>query len=407
MEFGKKHVLIWGSIFLLLVGLVLSIHQLYVMFATLALLAPASYLMSRGTLSTISVRREASGIMKEGQEQPVRLYVRNDGVRRRYLFTVTDQLPDGLEVTGPGTTIIDALAADQEMVVTYTMRARRRGVYRLGPVQLGHWDLLGLFAFARQAGDVDELVVHPTPEKLPESWLRAIALNALRQPRRRFRGEGTEFYGTRRYLPGDDLRRVDWKSTARRGELIVRQYERAEATDCTVVLDLQRQVHSGADEDSTLERGVKLAASVAVQLLERGSRVGLLATGSKNWSQAASADPRQKLKILDALARVQADTDADLAEQIRLRRGLMPKGGMVVIISPRRTAAALELGAALVDEGYAVTWMIPAAPWRSLTAQEMSEDQLAARLQVRGVRAWVVDPGRPLALGMRGGRRVA
>ncbi len=99
---GLKHVLIWGSIFLLLVGLVLAIEQLYIMSAVLALLAPTSFLLSRGTLGALSVRREAPGLMKEGQQRRVRLTVSNEGVRRRYFFTIGDTLPDGLEAVGEG-----------------------------------------------------------------------------------------------------------------------------------------------------------------------------------------------------------------------------------------------------------------------------------------------------------------
>ena len=62
MEFGKKHVLVWGSVFLLVVGLVLGIRQVYVMFAALALLAPLSYLLSRRTLDSLAVWRDCPGV---------------------------------------------------------------------------------------------------------------------------------------------------------------------------------------------------------------------------------------------------------------------------------------------------------------------------------------------------------
>jgi len=152
---------------------------------------------------------------------------------------------------------------------------------------------------------------------------------------------------------------------------------------------------------------VKLPASVAVQMLELGSRVGLLAAGAKVWSQPASADPRQKVRILDALARVQADGDADLAAQMQFRRTFAPEGGMMVVISPLRTQTVIEVAAGLVREGYAVTWMIPATPWREPARYEMSEDQLAARLASRGLRAYVIDPGRDLAVSLRRRYRVA
>ncbi len=406
MEFGKRQVLIWGSVILLLVGMVLSIHQLYIMFSVLALMAPASYFMSRGTLRTLSARREVTGVMKEGQHLPVRLTITNDALRRRYFFTVRDRLPDGLAVVGDEAVLVPSLASEEEVQVQYVLEARRRGVYNVGPALLGHSDLIGLFNFSRQIGEASELVVHPTPERLPETWMRASSIRAMQQPRRRFRGEGTEFYGTRTFVPGDDLRRVDWKSTARRGHLIVREYERAEAQDCTIVLDLSNATHSGESDHSTLERGVKLAASMAVQMIERGSRVGLIASGAEERTLTSSSDPRQKARIMDALARVQADSAQSLTGQITARGGALPDGGLMAIVSPVRTTEAVETATLLQQMGYAVVWMVLAAPWQDLGPGEMEEDQLAARLASRRVRAYVVGPGRELATSMRRSYRV-
>jgi len=406
VESGKKTVLIWAPIFLLLVGMMLSIHQLYVMAAILALMAPASWLMSRGTLGAITARREAPGVMKEGEQRPVRLTVTNDGLRRRYFFTVADQLPDGLFAVGDEATLVASLASEEEVEVEYLLEAARRGVYSIGPVSLGHSDLIGLYSFTRPTGEPDDLIVYPTPERLPETWMRVSSIRALQQPRRRFRGEGTEFYGTRRFVNGDDLRRVDWKSTARRGHLIVREYERAEAQDCTIALDLAVGAHSGEGDDSTLERGVKLAASMAAQMIDRGSRVGLIAAGERDLSVAASGDPRQKSRILDALARVQADSDHSLAAQVASRSATLGASGLVAIISPTREPSSLETATMLRDLGCAVVWMTLAAPWQSVRKGALEEDQLAARLASRGVRSYVVEPGRTLAAGMRRAYRV-
>lgn len=410
MEFGKKHVLIWGSVFLLLVGLVLAIRQLYIMFAVLALLAPVSYFLARGTLGALTVRREAPGLMKEGEQRHVRLIVTNEGVQRRYFFTVGDELPDGLEAVdeGGGRALVTSLGAEEQFVIEYILRARRRGVYAIGPAVIEHADLVGLFSFRRRVGDADEVVVHPTPERIPDVWTRVAALRAPQAPRRRFRGEGTELYGTRPFTPGDDLRRVDWKSTARRGQLIVREYERAEATDATIILDLQRRAHRGEGDDATVERAVKLAASIADQMLQRGSAVGLVAAGAQDLSVAPSADPRQQVRILDALARVQPDSPDDLADVVAAHHAWIPAGGMAMVISPRLTADALAVAAGLVERGHQVGWMVIehtglAGPARD----EMDPQQMAARLADRGVAAWVVAAGKELGASMRRARRAS
>lgn len=407
MEFGKKHVLIWGSIFLLLVGLVLAVRQLYVMFAVLALLAPISYLLSRDTLGSLEVRREAPGLMKEGQQRPVRLRVRNAGVRRRYFFTIGDMLPDGLEAVseGDGHTLVESLSNDEEFAWQYVLQANRRGVFEVGPATLQHSDLIGMFSFDRQIGEADELVVHPTPVRIPRVWTRVASLRAPERPRRRFRGEGTELYGTRPFVPGDDLRRVDWNATARRGMLIVREYERAEATDAAIVLDLERRVHRGEGADATIERAVKLAASVAAQLLDRGSAVGLVATGDEaGYSLTPSASPQQRAKLMDALARVRPDADERLRESLAAHLPYLPQGGMVIVISPRLDDEPLGIAAELLDRGHSVSWMVVEA-LEEPGPGEVDGPRLAARLLDRGVDAWTVAAGRELSLSVRRARR--
>ncbi|MGI5817451.1 MAG: DUF58 domain-containing protein [Armatimonadota bacterium] len=406
MEFGKKHVLIWGSIFLLLVGLVLAVRQMYVMFAVLALLAPVSYLLSRDTLGSLEVRREAPGLMKENQQRPVRLVVTNTGVRRRYFFTIGDELPDGLAVVGEtgGRTLVPSLANEEEFRFEYTLEARWRGVFKLGPASLKHSDLIGLFNFDRRIGQADELVVHPTPVQIPQVWTRVASLRAPERPRRRFRGEGTEFYGTRPFVPGDDLRRVDWNATARRGHLVVREYERAEATDATIVLDLEQRVHRGKGDDATIERAVKLTASVAVQLLERGSSVGLVAAGEDDFSVAPSAAPHQTVKLMDALARVQADAKDVFATAVAEHLPYIPDGGMAIIISPRLDEESLSLASSLLDRGHSVSWMIVEA-LGAPSSGEIEAHRLAARLVDRGVDAWTLAAGRPISLSLRRVRR--
>ena len=408
MEFGKKHILIWGSIFLLLVGLVLAIRQLYVMFAVLALLAPVSYLLSRDTLDALDVRREAPGLMKEGQQRRVRLTVVNTGVRRRFFFTIRDALPDGIEAVdeGDGTTLVPSLASEEEFGFDYVLQANRRGVFELGPATFRHSDLIGMFSFDRRIGETDELVVHPTPVTIPKVWTRVASLRAPERPRRRFRGEGSELYGTRPFVPGDDLRRVDWNATARRGQLIVREYERAEATDATIVLDLQRSVHLGEGDDATVERAVKLAASVAAQLLERGSSVGLVAADVEDHSVPPSAAPQQSAKIMDALARVQPLSTYPLQAVVGEHLPYLPSGGMAVVISPRLDEQPLAIAADLLDRGHSVSWMtVEALGERRPGPGEIEAHQLAARLIDRGVDAWTVAPGMELSVSMRRARR--
>src|SRR5437016_13423600 len=93
------------------------------------------------------------------------------------------------------------------------------------------------------------------------------------------RGEGSEFYGIREYHPGDPLRRVHWRSSARMGRLAVVEYEHDVSVDLTLVLDARRGSDVGFGSETALEMAVTVAASLARLVLERGNRCRLAIPG--------------------------------------------------------------------------------------------------------------------------------
>src|SRR5260370_4620783 len=93
------------------------------------------------------------------------------------------------------------------------------------------------------------------------------------------RGEGSEFYGIREYQPGDPLRRVHWRSSARMGRLAVVEYEHDVSVDLTLVLDARRGSEVGSGADTTLETAVTVTASLARLVLQRGNRCRLVIPG--------------------------------------------------------------------------------------------------------------------------------
>ena len=91
------------------------------------------------------------------------------------------------------------------------------------------------------------------------------------------RGDGDDFYGVREYAPGDELRRVHWRTTARTGTLAVAEYAQGVTLDVTVALDLFQDAYkgTGSEEHSALETAVTLAAT----LHRRSAEAWSLASG--------------------------------------------------------------------------------------------------------------------------------
>ena len=221
MIIEKRHALLWGPMFIFIVAFVLHINQMYTMFAAVGMLAPVSYLLGRRKLAGIGVSRQGKSVMTAGERGTVTLTVRNEGRVRQFFLAVRDRLPEGLESPENGEALVSDLAPGEQQRVAYSLFARRRGAYQVGPTALEGSDYLGLYKFTRRAGPAPELLVYPRAMPIPNLWPQSLRGRSPHRPRRRYRGPSSEFYGVREYYPGDDPRRVDWKTSARRGKLAV------------------------------------------------------------------------------------------------------------------------------------------------------------------------------------------
>ena len=116
-----------------------------------------------------------------------------------------------------------------------------------------------------------------------------------------------EAFGIREYSPDDGVNRIHWPSTARLGRPMSRSFEKYEGTDMMIALDLDRDRHHGAGDESSLERAVSLAASIAVVGAERGQAVGLICSDGAGTTIRPGRGAAHQSALLEALALATAD----------------------------------------------------------------------------------------------------
>lgn len=169
------------------------------------------------------------------------------------------------------------------IAVSYPIFASRRGRWELGPLNVRHSDPLGMAVTSSTLGSAASVTVWPevTELRLPSDSLVGepdrVALGA--------RSPSTDDAALRDYREGDDLRRVHWRSSARRGDLLVRSDERAGMRAASVLLDLPK------DEEGT-EWTVSLGASIALALLGAGHPTRL--TGARAAPSAIDPESRAR-----------------------------------------------------------------------------------------------------------------
>ncbi len=408
MKIGKVHTLIWGTLFLLIVAFTLHVTQLFIMAVAVGLLAPLSYLLSSRSLNGLKVQRRLPSRLTAGEPTQVSLVAHNTSSQHRLPFTVQDLLPEGLSAPQDNQHLIVDLASGQQQTVTYQMLPLRRGLYELSALKLITTDLIGLFEFATSVAQPQQLLVYPKPIPLPDMWRTATASRGSYQTTRRTPGPGPDLYGVREYIPGDDLRKIHWKATAHRGKLTVIEREQAQKVAATVVLDLSANAHTGWGNESSLEYGVTLAASLLAQALQQDRRATLIAHGAIDYSVPASKHPNQQMQFLDALARVQADCQQSLRSLVNEKRRQLYQAGSVVVISPQVGQSMMALVTTLQKWGNSVTWFSLVGP--SFEGQADSEARyqgFAAALRRQGCRSHIIRAGAGLVANITRRQRIA
>lgn len=154
-------------------------------------------------------------------------------------------------------------------------RLPRRGLYELAGLNVVTRFPFGLFEKRRELDDRDQMVVYPAPLDV-DDWIATVHAR-FGDVAQNKRGMGEEYFGLRDYRPGEDQRMIHWKSSARRGEVVVRETERQEQRavevcllNCTGQPASQRHLHEPA-----FEKGLRRTVGLIQALQQRGYRVGL------------------------------------------------------------------------------------------------------------------------------------
>ncbi len=216
--------------------------------------------------------------------------------------------------------------------------AWRRGVFGSGPVTLTTGAPFGFLRSTRTIDVPSDLVVVPRwvevksfPILEPSSYPADVLHERART------GAGEEFIGVRDYRPGDPRRAVHWRSTARAGHLVVREFEEEVASRVSLVI-AGRDV--GTPPESAYETLVTAAASIGIYALQTGHPVQLVRAGAAGAPERL-VDP-DRFALLEWLARAQP-VDASLAPLAATSMAGSSRRGTVVLFSPTTGAAGASV----------------------------------------------------------------
>jgi uncharacterized protein (DUF58 family) len=343
-----------------------TVEMLVVGIAALALVVgAATWLRLRAPLDLAVSRRVHPDRLHVGSEGRIDLVVENLDVRATPLLSATDWFDEGRRAAR---FLVPPLAPGAIGRAAYRIPTRRRGRYQVGPLSISVSDPFGMARRSEPSAGEADLVVRPRVHDIvaPVAFGgRLTAEHEATAARAVVSDLGDEFVTLREYQVGDDLRRVHWRSTARTGELMIRQDEARWRARAAVVLDVRPDAHDA----QSFEVAVEAAASVTARLARLRQRVELIT--SAGAVLGTGGDPRHD--VIDTLATVgpdERDQLASLFENLRAHRRV----DLVVAVLGRVSAATLQgLGAfAGLDVVVVLTQPASVAPRPSLTVVDAS-----------------------------------
>jgi uncharacterized protein (DUF58 family) len=322
--------LLLGALLLGGAGRVLGLLELYALAAAALGLVASAVVSVRRPVGVTATRELRPPRVHAGNSSRVELTLRNTGRRRTGPLTAVDPFGER-----EARFLVPPLAANAKRSGAYLLPAEKRGVYSLGPLALERADPFGLAQAATEVAPQAELTVYPRVDDvvpLPYT-MGQDPLSGSDHPTT-LGPSGDELYALRAYEIGDDLRRVHWKSTAKLGELMIRQDEMPWQGRATVVLDLRSAVHTV----DSLELCISAAASVITASWHHRALLRLVTTAGFDSGFGSGAGHAEG--ILERLAVVGAD-DGSLGGVLGgLRRGVT-SGALAVVTTDRAGDADL------------------------------------------------------------------
>jgi uncharacterized protein (DUF58 family) len=231
--------------------------------------------------------------------------------------------------------LIEYLAGRSYLDLKYQCLCPLRGKYNNGPFTVYFFDPLWLFFIKKTYRIYSELYVYPKDFRvkrfpvLVKGYLPWFGIETTRVS-----GDEDEFFGIREYKEGDPIKRIHWISTARKNRLIVKQFQRQSFFKATIMFNLEKDKNFGEGKERVAEYMIKIAASVAKHLIEKGVSIEVIAHGGEIVHIPFNKGPEHLEDIFKFLAIAQAESRVSLGEIYEQFSRYISSDSNLIVIMP-------------------------------------------------------------------------
>jgi uncharacterized protein (DUF58 family) len=336
----------------------------------LGIILVANFLWTLFALSGVEVKRSTRTTRKQvGEVFTENFEIINHSRIPKMLIKVKDQ--SDLSGTA-GSKVLTWMGGRQSRPYAAYTLLQKRGWIWLGPTEVESGDMFGLFRIRKRFETDKRLLIMPYTvpiRQFPAPFGMLSGGQALRQKTL----EVTSYAaGVREYVPGDPLRRIHWPTSARKQELIVKEFEKDPMAEVWIFLDARQSVHSHREEieETKLsgfwwvkekqnfylppyseEYAISAAASIGQYYIHQKRKVGLVTSGQNYTILPPERGERQLGKILETLSVIRPEGNMPLWGLISSQLGHLVRGSTVILITPSSDEKLMTVILELVQRG--------------------------------------------------------
>jgi uncharacterized protein (DUF58 family) len=291
----------------------------------------------------IFARRHAPERLSNGDENEIGIYVESF-----YPFAVSlgiiDEIPHQFQKRDVW--FKTTLQSRQHKLLNYLLRPTRRGEYEFGAIRVFARSPLGLISRRYNFEQAENLPVYPSFLQMRKYELMAISnrLNEYGIKKIRRIGHSMEFEQIKNYVPGDDYRTLNWKATARRGELMVNNYTDEKSQHVYCIIDKSRTMKMPFDGLSLLDYSINASLVLLSVALIKEDKAGLITISERKGAIIpAERRPTQLNKIMEVLYKEKTrylETNMELL--YTTVRGTLKQRSLIVFFTNFESMSALE-----------------------------------------------------------------
>ncbi|MHA1294230.1 MAG: DUF58 domain-containing protein [Promethearchaeota archaeon] len=277
------------------------------------------------------------------------------------------------------------IGAKDTIKFSYILEPKVRGEYPLGPLIVTVKDRLGFNSLERIVPDsVNDILVYPPYEDIKRIEIlgskRSLQLNYGVQ-RSKQKGLGSEFYGMRKYVFGDQFRLIDWKASVRAQKLIVKEFESERDVTVIIMVDSSESMAGGAIENTKFEYSIRACMLLTKVALTRKDQVGVYTFSDKKNFQFLKPGSGDDFfyRVLDFVARVKPQGKCRIVEALDNFIRRFQKRSLIFIITDLETDSK-EISQAirkLIPFNHTVILINPFSPWFEIHEVDLSSTDKA------------------------------